>query len=259
MAASPVQEETQGANRREKWLGELALAGHQPSFLPLAAEPLVLCQLFSPGSFWHRWPDRHVRREGDRAALGSPVPAASPCATEVAPGGSARSRGGWPRGHHVQPPSGTDRDGIAAAGSPSPWHLLNNPSDKLLIVCSFPCFCADSSRLLGSQRPGYGTLQRDADKAHMVGPRASPRGGRGVGEGLGVSQPQSCLVVTCLVLNPAKRLWAFISSGFRCLVILISVYFTNQRPRKGDLLSSRRSRATRPGRGGWLCATRAPC
>ncbi|NWH69809.1 AT132 ATPase, partial [Piaya cayana] len=31
---------------------------------------------------------------------------------------------------------------------------------------------ADSSRLLGSQRPGYGTLQRDAEKSRMVGPRA---------------------------------------------------------------------------------------
>ncbi|NXP52825.1 AT132 ATPase, partial [Heliornis fulica] len=29
---------------------------------------------------------------------------------------------------------------------------------------------ADSTRLLGSQRPGYGTLQHDADKPHMVGP-----------------------------------------------------------------------------------------
>ncbi|NWZ51892.1 AT132 ATPase, partial [Haliaeetus albicilla] len=30
---------------------------------------------------------------------------------------------------------------------------------------------ADSSRLLGNQRPGYGTLQRDADKSRMVGLR----------------------------------------------------------------------------------------
>ncbi|KAF1419011.1 Cation-transporting ATPase 13A2, partial [Spheniscus humboldti] len=43
---------------------------------------------------------------------------------------------------------------------------------------------ADSSRLLGSQRPGYGTLQRDADKSHMVGPRALPEGGGHAREGL---------------------------------------------------------------------------
>ncbi|KAF1519888.1 Cation-transporting ATPase 13A2, partial [Eudyptes sclateri] len=43
---------------------------------------------------------------------------------------------------------------------------------------------ADSSRLLGNQRLGYGTLQRDADKSCMVGPRALPEGGGHAREGL---------------------------------------------------------------------------
>ncbi|NXJ85939.1 AT132 ATPase, partial [Trogon melanurus] len=38
---------------------------------------------------------------------------------------------------------------------------------------------ADSSRLLGSRRPGYGTLQRDAEKSRMVSPRAWPQGREG--------------------------------------------------------------------------------
>ncbi|NXI48956.1 AT132 ATPase, partial [Chloroceryle aenea] len=65
---------------------------------------------------------------------------------------------------------------------------------------------ADSSRLLGRQRPGYGTLQRDADKSRMVGPRASPWGW---GKGYQTKPWRVALCHMCSVLTAGLLLILF--------------------------------------------------
>lgn len=178
-----------------------ARPGAAPAPLPSpAAKPRRSVPAFLPKLLWRRWCDRHVPREGDRAAPGVPVPAASPCA---APAGLVTE--------------GTPRDVTAAAGSPSLQHLLNNPFKSAPLVFFSPFFpSADSSRLLGRRRPGYGTLQPDAEKSRMVGP-ASPRGGRHKNRVLSAktaaSQPRNDLVATSLVSSRARRLGSFMGLG----------------------------------------------
>ncbi|NXU54138.1 AT132 ATPase, partial [Turnix velox] len=70
--------------------------------------------------------------------------------------------------------------------------------------------CTDSSRLLGNQQPGYGTLQRDTDKSPMVGPRGSTWGGRRAEvTGYQTKRWRVALCHTCSVLTAGLLLILF--------------------------------------------------
>lgn len=184
-----MQRETRGANKRAERPGELSLCSpwRCPSPAPFSQLPnrCVPCQLFSPSSFGAVGVTVTCRGRVTGQCRVSPCPQRPP----------AQHQPGWVI-------EGTPRDVTSTAGSPSVQHLLNNPFESAPLIISLLFFHpADSSRLLGRRRPGYGTLQPDTEKSRMVGPRASPRGGRHKNCVLSaktvVFQPQNDLVAVC--------------------------------------------------------------